>query len=87
MRPLSVVVSPAMETVMGIVPIAQIILSAVLIGLILMQRTGAGLGSAFGSDSMSSGFHTRRGAEKTLFNATIVIAFLFAGLAFAQLFF
>jgi protein translocase SecG subunit len=43
------------------------------------------LGGAFGSDNFSSGFHTRRGAEKTLFWATIVLGVLFAATAFANL--
>lgn len=59
-------------------PYAQIVLSALLIGAILLQRTGASLGGAFGADNFSSGFHTRRGLEKTLFQATIVLGILFA---------
>jgi protein translocase SecG subunit len=43
-----------------------------------MQRTGAGLGGAFGADNFSSGFHTRRGFEKTLFRTTIFLGVLFA---------
>lgn len=61
-----------------ILPYAQIILSALLIVTVLLQRTGASLGGAFGADNFSSGFHTRRGLEKTLFNATIVLGILFA---------
>jgi preprotein translocase subunit SecG len=58
---------------------AQIILSVLLVSSILLQRTGAQVGGAFGgSDNMSSAFHTRRGLEKTLFIATIIIAILFA---------
>lgn len=74
-----------METVLGLLPVMQVVLSLLLIALVLMQRSGAGLGSAFG-DTMSSGFHTRRGAEKLLFNATIVVAVLFAATALVQLF-
>ncbi len=59
-------------------PYVQIILSALLIVCILLQRTGASLGGAFGADNFGSGFHTRRGLEKTLFYATIVIGILFA---------
>lgn len=62
----------------GFLPYAQIVLSVLLIASILLQRTGASLGGAFGADNFSSGFHTRRGLEKTLFYATIVIAVLFA---------
>ena len=62
----------------AILPYVQIGLSILLIASILLQRTGASLGGAFGADNFSSGFHTRRGFEKTLFQATIVIAILFA---------
>lgn len=61
-----------------ILPYAQIVLSALLIVTVLLQRTGASLGGAFGADNFSSGFHTRRGLEKTLFNATIVLGIAFA---------
>ena len=59
-------------------PYVQIALSALLIVAILLQRTGASLGGAFGADNFSSGFHTRRGLEKTLFWATIILGILFA---------
>ncbi len=59
-------------------PYVQIILSVLLIIAIVLQRTGASLGGAFGADNFSSGFHTRRGFEKTLFYATIVLGILFA---------
>lgn len=62
----------------GVLPYVQIVLSILLIVAILLQRTGASLGGAFGADNFSSGFHTRRGFEKTLFVASIVLAVLFA---------
>lgn len=66
-------------------PYVQIGLSALLVASILLQRTGASLGGAFGVDNFSSGFHTRRGLEKTLFQATIVLSILFALSAFVSL--
>jgi len=60
-----------------ILPYVQIVLSILLMVTILMQRTGASLGGAFGADNFSSGFHTRRGLEKTLFRTTIVLGVLF----------
>lgn len=57
-------------------PYVQIILSVLLVGGILLQQRGAGLGGAFGGGD-GFGFNTRRGAEKVLFNATIVIGILF----------
>ena len=63
----------------SLLPYIQVILSVVLVAAILLQRTGAQLGGAFGgSDSMSSAHHTRRGMEKWLFTVTIVTAILFA---------
>lgn len=63
----------------SLLPYIQIILSVLLVAAILLQRTGAQLGGAFGgSDNWSSAFHTRRGFEKGLFTATIIIAILFA---------
>jgi len=64
--------------ILAVLPYVQIVLSVALVACILLQRTGASLGGAFGADNFSSGFHTRRGLEKTLFYATIVIAVLFA---------
>jgi len=61
-----------------VLPVVQIVLAVLIMGAVLLQRTGASLGGAFGVDNFSSGFHTRRGMEKTLFNATIVLGILFA---------
>jgi len=54
--------------------VAQILVSIVLIVVILMQvrETGSGM---FGSGQAS--FRTRRGLEKTLFQFTIILAFVF----------
>ena len=68
---------PDMELLV-VLPYMQIVLSVALIGAVLLQRTGASLGGAFGADNFSSGFHTRRGLERSLFYATIVLAVLFA---------
>lgn len=55
--------------------IFEIILGVILIGLIVLQSKGTGLGSTFGGDM---GFYgTKRGAEKMLFIFTIIIASLF----------
>ena len=67
-----------MALLSAVLPVVQIILAILLIGAILLQRTGASLGGAFGADNFSSGFHTRRGLEKTLFLASIVLGVLFA---------
>lgn len=67
-----------MSAVAEFLPYIQITLAALIMVAVLLQRTGASLGGAFGADNFSSGFHTRRGLEKTLFNATIVLGVLFA---------
>ena len=63
-----------MET---IISIAQIVSAALLVTAILIQNRGAGLGSAFGGEST---VYTKRGPEKFIFVATIVLAVLFLGL-------
>lgn len=65
-------------TLGGILPYIQIVLSVVLITCILLQQTGASLGGAFGGDNFSAAYHTRRGSEKVLFYASIIVGTLFA---------
>lgn len=60
--------------------IALIITSISLIISVILQSKGAGLGGLTGSDS-GGVFSARRGIEKTLFRITIVIGFVFFGLA------
>lgn len=64
--------------------IVLIVISIALTTLILMQARSAGLGSAFGGGA--EGFYVRRGGEKRIFQATIVLAALFILIAFAHLF-
>lgn len=67
-----------MKTIQAILPYIQIVLAVILVTAILLQRTGAQIGGAFGgSDNFSSAYHTRRGFERTLFILTITIAILF----------
>jgi preprotein translocase subunit SecG len=65
-----------MNYIVSVLPYIQIVLAVLMTAAILLQRSSASLGGAFG-DNFSSAFHTRRGFEKTLFNATIVLAILF----------
>jgi preprotein translocase subunit SecG len=62
----------------------ELILALALIVLILMQSRGTSLGSVFGQEG--SVFHTRRGAERILFNVSIgvAVAFLCVGLGLAH---
>lgn len=75
-----------MEFLGQILPWLQIILSVILAILILLQRNDAGLGAAFGASGGDTVSRTRRGMEKTLFNATILIAILFVASAIIALF-
>ncbi len=61
--------------------IAQLIVSVLLIVSILLQSRGASLSGVFGGSNAV--FRTKRGIEKSLFAATIVLAAIFFGLAFA----
>ena len=60
--------------------IALIITSIALIASVILQSKGAGLGGLAGGDT-GSFFTARRGVEKALFRATIVLSFVFFFLA------
>lgn len=61
----------------------QIGVSILLIGAILLQQRGTGLGSSFGGSGQF--YRSKRGFEKVLFIATIVLAILFAFSAITNL--
>lgn len=70
----------------GILPYIQIALSILLIASILLQQSGSSVGGAFGgADQGGATYHTRRGAEKILFRASIALGVLFALSAFIAL--
>ncbi len=75
-----------MGIIATILPYAQIVLAALLIAAILLQQTSANTGGALGGSDALGSYHTRRGGEKMLFNATIAIAILFALSALLSLF-
>lgn len=60
-----------------LITIIQIVVSVLLIASILLQQQGVGLSTTFGGDG--GAFRTKRGLEKGLFYATIVLAALFLG--------
>ncbi len=66
-----------METFLNV---ALIVVSVTLILSVILQSKGAGLGGLTGSD-MGGVFSSRRGVEKTLFKATIVLSVIFFALA------
>jgi len=70
-----------MQSLTATLPYIEIGLSLLLIIGIVLQQRGASLGGAFGGDNFASTFYKRRGAEKFLFNATIVVAILFVASA------
>ncbi len=63
--------------------IGQIVISALLITSIIMQNRGSSLGGIFGGGD-SNVYRTKRGAEKFLQTATIILVILFMGLGLAN---
>ncbi len=63
----------------------QIVVSLLLIGAILLQAQGSGLGSTWAGGGES--YHTRRGVEKVLFRMTIVLIALFFAVSLATVIF
>ncbi len=64
--------------------ILQIITSIVLVALILLQQRGSAIGSIMGGGGGES-YLSRRGIEKKLFQATIIVAIAFLGLSILNL--
>ncbi len=73
-----------MEALVSALPYAEIALSFLLIVGVVLQQRGANLGGAFGGDNFASTFYKRRGAEKFLFNGTVVVAVLLVLAAIAS---
>ena len=61
----------------------QVAVSLLLIAVVLLQQKGTGLGSSFGGTGQI--YRSKRGLEKTLFGATIVLAILFVVTALLSL--
>ncbi len=66
----------------NILSIAQVVLAVLLVASILLQARGTGLGASFGGEG--NVYRTKRGVEKRLFQATIVLAILFFGVSLAN---
>jgi len=60
--------------------LAQIVIAVAVSVLVLLQARNAGLSNMFGSTDMGI-YKTRRGVEKTMFNATIGLGVAFMLLA------
>ena len=61
----------------------QMAVSIILLLAILIQANGTSLGRSFGGGMTN--YHTKRGAEKALFYATIVLGIFFVGLSLLNL--
>ena len=61
----------------------QIGLAVLLMAAILLQQKGARLSSTFGGSSLE--YSTKRGAEKIIFYATIVLAVLFLAVSIVRI--
>lgn len=71
----------------SVISIAQIVVSVLVIGLILLQERGSESSGLFGGGDMGGGFYQqRRGFERFTFIATIILVIVFAGLAVVSLF-
>ena len=69
----------------GYLMIATSIVAIALIAVVIVQgQTSGGLGSVFGGTDI---YRTRRGMEKTLYNATFLLAGLFLLLSFLTVIF
>lgn len=66
-----------------IINIIQIVIAILLIAGILMQQRGSGLSAAFGGDGNI--YQTKRGVDKLIFYATIVLSVLFIGISLLRL--
>ena len=76
-----------MTALISALPNIQIILAILIIALVLVQKSDSGVGGSFGGgDNWNSAYHTRRGFEKVMFNATAVFGVLFAIASLAALF-
>ena len=62
---------------MSALAIAQIVISIIVIGLILLQQRSSGAGSAFGGGTGESFYEKRRGMEKLVFFGTILSVAIF----------
>jgi len=63
--------------------VIQILVALVVIGAVILQAKGAGLGNIFGGAGADSSYRTRRGLERSLFRGTIVLMLIFVGLSIA----
>jgi len=68
----------------SVLTVLQIIVSIALVTVILLQQKGTGLGGIFGGGGNI--YSAKRGIDKILFRATILLSVLFFAIALASLF-
>ena len=62
----------------------QMMVAVLLTLAILLQQRSSSLGQALGSGGMDGSYYTRRGFERFLVYATVILAVLFAAISIAQ---
>lgn len=71
---------------MNILTIAQIGVSILIVILVLLQERSSGTSGLFGGGDGGGFYQARRGLERTIFIATVVLTVIFAALALVNLF-
>ena len=71
---------------MSTITIIQVVTSILLSLVILLQQKGSGLSATFGGSGGGGFSPSKRGAEKVLFNATIILATIFVANSLAFFF-
>lgn len=71
-----------MKNLSYILTIIDMVVMVLLIVTVALQNKSSGLSSVFGGGGVTT---TRRGSDKWLFYATIILGVLFAGISFALL--
>lgn len=66
--------------------VLQISISVILIVVVLLQVKGSGFGAALGGMSGGSVYRTKRGLERTLFQATILLVAAFVLISFLSVY-
>ncbi len=64
-----------------VVNVFQVLVALAVIGIVLLQAKGQGLGNIFGGGGET--YRTRRGVERVLFRSTIVLIITFVALSIA----
>ena len=70
---------------MQILTIAQLIIAVAIIVLILLQERSSGLSGVLGGGEAGNFYQTRRGLEKIIFRATVILVTLFLILSLINL--